>query len=125
MTTESFKKYDQSIFDAVLNTVSDGITVISKDLKIIFQNEAMCQNFGNRIGEYCYEAYRGREVACEDCIVSEVLKDGKPRRALRDVQMPDGNILWAESIFQALSKMKMETSLVLLKSYGMLRSRFE
>ena len=96
MTTESFKKYDQAIFDAVLNTVSDGITVISKDLKIIFQNEAMCQNFGKRIGEYCYEAYRGREEACEDCIVSEVLKDGKSRRALRDVQMPDGNILWAE-----------------------------
>jgi transcriptional regulator with PAS, ATPase and Fis domain len=96
MKSKNIGKYDQSIFDAVLNTVSDGITVISKDLKIIFQNDAMCQNFGKRIGEYCYAAYRGRKEACEDCIVIEVLKDGKSRRALRDIQMPDGNILWAE-----------------------------
>ncbi|MBT8350354.1 MAG: sigma 54-interacting transcriptional regulator [Deltaproteobacteria bacterium] len=96
MKAKSLRKYDQAIFDAVLNTVSDGITVISKDLKIIFQNEAMCQNFGKQIGEYCYEAYRGRKEVCEDCIVLEVLKDGKSRRALKDIQMPDGNILWAE-----------------------------
>ena len=114
MKTENFNKYDQAIFDAVLKTVSDGITVISKDLKIIFQNEAMCQNFGKRIGEYCYEAYRGREEVCEDCIVLEVLKDGKSRRALRDVQMPDGNI-YGRSIFQVLSRMKMETLSVLLR----------
>jgi len=93
---QGIQKYDQAIFDAVLNTVSDGITVISKDLEIIFQNEAMCQNFGNQIGEYCYKAYRGREEACDDCIVLKVLMDGKSRRALRDVQMPDGTILWAE-----------------------------
>jgi PAS domain S-box-containing protein len=96
MTAKNIKKHDQAIFDAVLNTVSDGITVISKELKIIFQNDAMCKNFGRQIGEYCYEVYRGREEACEDCIVLEVLKDGKSRRALRDVQMPNGNILWAE-----------------------------
>jgi PAS domain S-box-containing protein len=96
MTSKYINKYDQAIFDAVLKTVSDGITVISKDLKIIFQNEAMKRNFGQQIGEYCYEVYRGREEACEDCIVLEVLKDGKPRKALRDVQMPDGKILWAE-----------------------------
>ena len=96
MTAKYLKKYDRAIFDAVLKTVSDGITVISKDLKIIFQNEAMRRNFGKQIGEYCYEVYRGRKEACEDCIVLEVLKDGKPRKALRDVQMPDGNILWAE-----------------------------
>ena len=94
--SQGLQKYDQAIFEAVLNTVSDGITVISKDLEIIFQNEAMCRNFGKRIGEYCYKAYRGREEACEDCIVLEVLKDSKPRRALRDIQMSDGNILWAE-----------------------------
>ena len=51
MKTENFNKYDKAIFDAVLKTVSDGITVIRKDLKIIFQNEAMKRNFGQQIGE--------------------------------------------------------------------------
>jgi PAS domain S-box-containing protein len=88
--------HDKAIFDAVLNTVSDGITVIGKDLKIIFQNEAIRKTFGPRIGEYCYAAYRGREEACEDCIILEVLKDGQPRKALRDIQLPNGNVLWVE-----------------------------
>ena len=79
-----------------MNTVSDAITVIDKDLKVIFQNEAVQQIYGANIGEKCYEAYRGRQEPCENCIILDVIKDGKPKRALRDIQLPDGNILWME-----------------------------
>ena len=87
---------DKTLFEAVLNTVSDAVTVIDKDLKIIFQNEAVQQAFGPKIGGKCYEAYRGRQEPCENCIILEVIKDGKPRNALRDIQLPDGRILWME-----------------------------
>jgi PAS domain S-box-containing protein len=80
----------------VLNTVSDAVTVIDKDLKILFQNEAVQQIYGSSLGGKCYEAYRGRREPCENCIILEVIKDGKPKRALRDIQLPDGNILWME-----------------------------
>jgi PAS domain S-box-containing protein len=80
----------------VLNTVSDAITVIDKDLKVIFQNEAVHKIYGSKIGERCFEAYRGRQEPCENCIILDVIKDGKPRRALRDIQLPDGKILWME-----------------------------
>ena len=60
MTKNKLSIHDKAIFDAVLNTVSDGITVIGKDLKIIFQNKAIRKTYGSRIGEYCYAAYRGR-----------------------------------------------------------------
>jgi PAS domain S-box-containing protein len=80
----------------VLNTVSDAVTVINKDLKVIFQNEAVQQIYGASIGKKCFEAYRGRQEPCENCIILDVLKDGKPKRALRDIQLPDGNILWME-----------------------------
>ena len=87
---------DRALFNAVMNTVSDGITIIGKDLKIIFQNKAIRQAFGSRIDEYCYAAYRGRSEPCEDCLILDVLKDGKPRKALRDIQLPDGSVRWVE-----------------------------
>jgi PAS domain S-box-containing protein len=90
------KTKNEALFNAVLNTVSDAITVIDKDLKVIFQNEAVQKMYGPKIGEHCFDAYRGRQEPCENCIILDVIKDGKPRRALRDIQLPNGNILWME-----------------------------
>jgi PAS domain S-box-containing protein len=87
---------DTALFEAVLNTVSDAITVIDKELRVIFQNEAVHRIYGSKIGARCFEAYRGRQEPCENCIILDVIKDGKPRRALRDVHLPDGNVLWTE-----------------------------
>jgi len=96
MKSDPLKIYGEALFEAVLNTVSDAITVIDKDLKVIFQNEAVQQIYGTKIGERCYQAYRGRKDPCENCIVLDVIRDGKPQRALRDIQLPDGKILWME-----------------------------
>lgn len=90
----SFQK--ESLFEAVLNTVSDAITVIDKDLKVLYQNEAVQKLYGAKIGEMCYEAYRGRQEPCENCIILDVIKDGTPKSALRDVHLPNGNVLWME-----------------------------
>jgi PAS domain S-box-containing protein len=86
----------EALFAAVLNTVSDAITVIDRDLKVVFQNEAVQKLYGARVGETCYEAYRGRREPCENCIILDVMKDGKPKNALRDIQLPNGNVLWME-----------------------------
>lgn len=96
MKVGSSAMYGKALFEAVLNTVSDAITVIDKDLNGIFQNEAVQKIYGASAGVRCYEAYRGRQEPCENCIVLDVIKDGNPRRALRDIQLPDGNILWME-----------------------------
>ncbi len=56
------------IFEVVLNTVSEGITVIDKDLGIKFQNKVITQRYGtSMLGKHCYKAYRGRKKPCEDC----------------------------------------------------------
>ena len=96
MKSDPLKIYGEALFEAVLNTVSDAVTVIDKDLKVIFQNDAVQQIYGTKTGERCYQAYRGRKEPCENCIVLDVIKDGKPKRALRDIQLPNGNILWME-----------------------------
>ena len=96
MKLDPLKTEDEALFKAVLDTVSDAITVIDKDLKVIFQNEAVQKTYGSKIGGRCFEVYRGRQEPCENCIILDVIKDGKPRRALRDIQLPDGKILWME-----------------------------
>jgi len=96
MKSDPLKIYGEALFEAVLNTVSDAVTVIDKDLKVIYQNDAVQQIYGTKIGDKCYQAYRGRKEPCENCIVLDVIKDGKPKRALRDIQLPNGNILWME-----------------------------
>ena len=81
-----------NFLDVILNTVSDGITLIDTDLKIQYQNKIIAQLFGSGPGEYCFEVYRGRKTPCENCVVLEVLKDGKQRRAVVDIELSDGDI---------------------------------
>ncbi|MBP7706634.1 MAG: PAS domain-containing protein [Candidatus Aminicenantes bacterium] len=76
MDPEPFRR--ESLFEAVLNTVSDAITVIDRDLKVLYQNEAVQKLYGAKTGETCYEAYRGRREPCENCIILDVIKDGRP-----------------------------------------------
>jgi PAS domain S-box-containing protein len=85
------------IFEVVLNTVSDGITVIDRDLRIKFQNRAITQVYGSSmIGKHCYKAYRDRKEPCEDCKILDVLKDGQHRRIIRDISLPNGDVLLVE-----------------------------
>jgi two-component system, NtrC family, response regulator HydG len=87
---------DEKLFRAVLNTVSDAITVIDRDLNILFQNEPVFRAYGRKIGEKCYSAYRRRQEPCENCIILDVLENGAPKSALRDVHTPGGEVLWME-----------------------------
>ena len=96
MKADLLSFHQEALFEAVLNTVSDAITVIDRDLKVLFQNEAVQKLYGVKVGETCYEAYRGRLEPCENCIILDVIKDGKPKSALRDIRLPNGNILWME-----------------------------
>jgi PAS domain S-box-containing protein len=96
MSPDPLSFHGEALFKAVLSTVSDAITVIDKDFRVIFQNEAVRKIYGAKIGEKCFEAYRGRREPCDNCIILDVIKDGKPKHMLRDVQLPDGNVLWME-----------------------------
>ncbi len=96
MKLDPLKTHDVALFEAVLDTVSDAVTVIDRDLKVIFQNDTVYMRYGSKIGERCFEAFRGRTEPCENCIIPDVMGDGKPRRALRDIHLPGGNILWME-----------------------------
>ncbi len=73
---------EEILLKSVLDTVSDGVTIIDTNLKVIFHNEAIRKMFGEITGRLCYEAYRGRVEPCVDCTILKVLKDGKQRKVL-------------------------------------------
>jgi nitrogen fixation/metabolism regulation signal transduction histidine kinase len=56
MNISSPVKQKDDLFEVVLNTVSDGVTVIDNELKIKFQNKVITQLFGSSmIGKQCYK----------------------------------------------------------------------
>ncbi len=87
---------DETIYKAVLNTITENVIVIDKNLTIIFQNRINEKLYGARLGENCYQVYRDRREPCTDCPILDVLADGKSRRSLRDVVLPNGSIHWIE-----------------------------
>jgi len=106
MNVDTWKKEGEDLFKIVLDTVSDGVTVIDNDLKIQYQNKIIAQLFGSKIGAHCYKAYRGRKEPCIDCLVLEVLKDGRERRGIRDVSLPDGDTSLVEISSAAIKDVK-------------------
>jgi PAS domain S-box-containing protein len=88
-------QFDRELIETMMNAVEELVTVIDRDLHIIYQNETFSRKFGVCIGKKCF-ACRGRSEPCEDCLILDVLQDGKPRSAMRDVRLPDGNILFFE-----------------------------
>ncbi|MFW9987487.1 MAG: PAS domain S-box protein [Candidatus Odinarchaeota archaeon] len=57
-----------------------GIDIISKDHKVIFQNQVLKERFGAIKDESCYVKYRGLEKACESCPMEEALKYNMAKR---------------------------------------------
>ncbi len=103
MENDPIAQANNAFFEIVMNTVSEGITIIDKDLRIRFQNRVITQLYGaSLIGRHCYAAYRGRNQPCEDCQILDVFKDGQERRLIRDIALPDGGVLLVELISVAL-----------------------
>ena len=90
--------HEEILLKSVLDTVSDGVTIIDSNLEVVFHNEAIRKMFGEITGKLCYEAYRGRVEPCIDCTVLKVLKDGKQRKLLSDTVGPDGQVMWMECV---------------------------
>jgi transcriptional regulator with PAS, ATPase and Fis domain len=88
--------FDQGLIESIMNTVSDGVTMVDRDLRIIYENTVIQQFYGSGIGEKCFVAYRGRTEPCADCLILQVLQDGKPQSGVHDVRLPNGGILMIE-----------------------------
>ncbi len=64
----------------VLSSIGDHVSMMDRDLNIIWANETAKRMFGDDIlGRKCYEVYHGRKVPCEPypCITLRAFQNGK------------------------------------------------
>jgi len=72
--------------EGILAAIGDGITVLDKTFKILYENQVHRDIMGNHVGEYCYMAYQKRQGICGGCPVALTFRDGKVHRVQRELQ---------------------------------------
>jgi signal transduction histidine kinase len=82
--------------------MGDGLSIQDRNMRIVYQNEFMINNFGFHPGEYCYKIYENRDTACVGCPVIEAFKTGKTCKALRVGFTRDGDKFRFENIATVL-----------------------
>ncbi len=98
METDIPKEYREDFFRAVVDTVTDPVMLVSKDFKILYHNKRVFNLYGSIVGEVCFETLFGLEQPCENCLMLDVLKEGKPKKKSIKFELPNGRIVWGEVI---------------------------
>lgn len=65
---------------SVFDSIQDGISVLTSDLKIVRTNEAIKSWYASHVpmeGKSCFEVYHGRQQPCRDCPVLRAEKSGQ------------------------------------------------
>lgn len=88
---------NRSVVRGMLDAINDGVLLVRRDYKIIYQNASFSQLYGNLVGETCFRALHGRQSPCAECLNREVCKDGRPRRKARRLKLRDGTSTWVET----------------------------
>jgi len=72
-------KAERDNLNLILESMVDGVYVVSEDYKVEFMNKVLRHEFGNRVGDICYKVFHNREKPCPLCKLPEVTK-GKTAR---------------------------------------------
>ncbi len=59
----------------ICNSIGDSISISDTDFRILYQNTAHMNLFGNHPGEFCFNAYAALDKPCDDCPLVHVFSD--------------------------------------------------
>jgi len=63
--------------DTIINGLPNGVSIVSDDCKVLFQNKWLNDRFGNKVGQVCYKEYMKKGRLCPDCPVKKAIKSNK------------------------------------------------
>jgi len=66
------------------------ISVQNPELRIVQTNQLFQKDFGERVGEHCYEVYKRRSEPCSECPVAKTFADGQIYSSEERVITSDG-----------------------------------
>ncbi|MCK4811655.1 MAG: PAS domain S-box protein [Methanosarcinales archaeon] len=93
---EALWKSEENL-DSMLRSIGDHMSMMDKDLNIIWANETAKKIFGdNIIGKKCYEVYHRRKEPCEPhpCLTLKTFQDGRVHEHDTQVIGQDGEIIY-------------------------------
>jgi diguanylate cyclase (GGDEF)-like protein/PAS domain S-box-containing protein len=105
---EDFKKASQSLrgksklLESIMNSMGDGLSIQDKNMRIVYQNKFMLDNFGPHIGDFCYRVYENRDSICEGCPMVSAYNTRRVSRALRVGTLKNGQQFRFENIASVL-----------------------
>jgi PAS domain S-box-containing protein len=98
--TEEALRESKGKLDAMLEAISDHMTMVDRDMTIIWANSAAKKTFGSDMErKYCYEIYRGKTERCpiETCSLNKVFETGQVYSWNTEIQDKNGNIRYFHS----------------------------
>lgn len=68
--------------EAILNSLNDGVTILNRELQIVYANEVQKSMFPGRVlkDRKCFEAYFHKNRACKNCPTIRTMEDRKNLR---------------------------------------------
>ncbi len=81
-------------FQSLFEQVPCHITVQDSSFRLVAFNKKFERDFGGRLGEYCYQAYKGRDSKCPTCAVEKTFQDGEIHSAEETVVGKDGQPIY-------------------------------
>jgi histidine kinase len=70
------------------------ITIQDSSYRLIRYNGEFLERFQAKQGDYCYQAYMGKNVRCDNCPVERTFSDGKPHYGEESRKNDDGTITY-------------------------------
>ena len=89
LLTESSPRIEGTVV-LLLDVIGDGLRIVDKDFRVVYENQAHRDLLGNHVGEHCYRAYQHRDTVCDDCAVYRSFLDGKIHKDVRSVMTDKG-----------------------------------
>ncbi|MDP8213100.1 MAG: diguanylate cyclase [Candidatus Zapsychrus exili] len=70
-------KVERRKLDTIINSLPNGVSIISDDYKIQFQNKWLRSIYGNMTGKFCYKTYMHKNNPCESCFIKKAIEHDK------------------------------------------------
>ncbi len=67
-------KDERDNLNLIFESMVDGVYVISRDYRVEFMNKVLRDEFGDHVGDVCYEVFHNRKEPCPLCKLHEVMK---------------------------------------------------
>ena len=76
--------------EAVMTSMDDGVAIMDRDLRVVYQNRAMRELFGDQVGRPCFLGFLRRDAPCKDCPVLNSFTDGMTHKSEVMYERPSG-----------------------------------